>query len=321
MVTSFTSHLGPPMEDFLQYKVALGYSRSSYDKFLVLFDRFCLQAFPEERSLTQPLVMQWVRLRPNETANGVKRRMVAIRELGKYLQALGVEAYVLPQAMIGAYQPFVPYLFSDAELTAFFAAADNLAPHTLSPYRPYIVPVLFRLLYCCGLRPQEVRMIRCADVQGETGRIYIRDTKVHRDRIVVMSPDMQALCRRYDATMRTLRKDRDYYFPHPQGGPYSANWVQLQFRHCWKKAGLDRERGTTAPRVYDFRHNYATRTLLQWMDEGRELSTWLPYLSAYMGHAQFAQTAYYIHLLPERLVQTAAIDWARFDDLIPEVAP
>ena len=321
MVTSFTSRLGSQMEDFIQHKIALGYSRSSYDKFLALFDRFCLQAFPEERSLTQPLVMQWVRLRPKETANGVKRRMVAIREFGKYLNALGLEAYVLPSAMIGAFQPFVPSLFSDEEFTAFFAAADSLAPHKRSPYRPYIVPVLFRLLYCCGLRPHEVRMIRCADVNGETGSIYIRDTKVHRDRIVVMSPDMQALCRRYDATMRTILKDREYYFPNPQGGPYSANWVQQQFRHCWKKAGLEHFRGTTAPRVYDFRRNYATRTLLQWMDEGRDLYTWLPYLSAYMGHAQFSHTAYYIHLLPERLVQTSAIDWARFDGLIPEVAP
>ena len=187
MVTSFTSRLGSQMEDFIQHKIALGYSRSSYDKFLALFDRFCLQAFPEERSLTQPLVMQWVRLRPKETANGVKRRMVAIREFGKYLNALGLEAYVLPSAMIGAFQPFVPSLFSDEEFTAFFAAADSLAPHKRSPYRPYIVPVLFRLLYCCGLRPHEVRMIRCADVNGETGSIYIRDTKVHRDRIVVMS--------------------------------------------------------------------------------------------------------------------------------------
>lgn len=176
---SFKSGFAPQMEDFIQHKIALGYSRSSYDKFLALFDRFCRNAFPEERSLTQPLVMQWVRLRPRETANGVKRRMVAIRELGKYLNAIGVEAYVLPPAMIGAFQPFFPYLFSDEELTAFFAAADSLAPHKLSPYRQYIVPVLFRLLYCCGLRPHAVRLIRCADMNRETGSIYIRDTKVH----------------------------------------------------------------------------------------------------------------------------------------------
>ena len=145
------------MEDFIRYKMALGYARSSYEKFLAIFDRFCLSDFPKERSLTQQLVMQWVRLRPNETANGVKRRMVAIREFGKYLNAIGLEAYVLPPEMIGSFKPFSPYLFSDDELTAFFAAADSMTPHKLSPYREYVVPVLFRLLYCCGLRPHEVR--------------------------------------------------------------------------------------------------------------------------------------------------------------------
>lgn len=319
MKDSFKSCFAQQMEDFIQYKKALGYARSSYEKFLAIFDRFCLGAFPEEKSLTQQLVMQWVCLRPSETANGVKRRMVAIREFGKYLNAIGIEAYVLPPEMIGPFKPFFPYLFSDEELTAFFEAADSMAPHKLSPYREYTVPVLFRLLYCCGLRPHEVRLIRCSDVNLETGSIYISDTKVHKDRIVVMSPDMQSLCRKYDARMRSIQRNREYFFSSPQGDSYSVNWVQRQFRNCWIKAG--NFRGAAMPRVYDCRHNYATRTLMKWLDEGRDLYTWLPYLSAYMGHAQFSHTAYYIHLLPERLVKTSAIDWARFSSLIPEVAP
>jgi integrase len=308
------------MEDFIQYKEALGYSSTSYQK-LAFFDRFCLNTFPEEKSLTQQLVMQWARLRPNETTNGVKKRMIVIREFGKYLNAIGLEAYVLPSEMIGPFKPFFPYIFSDEDLTAFFAAADNMPPHKLSPYRQYGVPVLFRLLYCCGLRPQEVRLIRCTEINLETGSIYISNAKFHKDRIVVMSPDMQSLCRKYDTKMRTVLKNREYFFSSPQGTAYSVNWVQQQFRNCWKRAGINFQGKTTTPRVYDFRHCYATRTLMRWLDEGRDLYTWLPYLSAYMGHSQFSHTAYYIHLLPERLVKTPAIDWNRFSSLIPEVAP
>jgi len=68
----------------------------------------------------------------------------------------------------------------------------------------------------------------------------------------------------------------------------------------------------------DKTENYATRILQKWMDEGKDLYASLPYLSAYMGHSDFSETAYYIHLLPERLTQTSAIDWKRFDVLIPE---
>lgn len=319
MRKSFKSCFAQQMENFIQHKKALGYSRSSYEKFLALFDRFCLNAFPAERSLTQQLVMQWTRLRPNENANGLKRRMVVIREFGKYLNAIGIEAYVLPPEMTGPSKPFFPYLFDDEELTAFFAAADSMPPHKLSPHRQFIVPVLFRLLYCCGLRPHEVRLIRCTDIDLNTGSIYIRDTKVHRDRIVVMSQDMQSLCRKYDAKMRTILKNREYFFSSPKGSAYPVTWVQKQFRICWERAGIRNFRGTAKPRVYDFRHNYATRILLRWMEEGRDLYTWLPYLSAYMGHSAFSSTAYYIHLLPERLVKTSAVDWAGFSNLIPEV--
>ena len=72
--------------------------------------------------------------------------------------------------------------------------------------------------------------------------------------------------------------------------------------------------------VYDLRHRHATTVLMKWMDEGADLGAKLPYLSSYMGHAHFSDTAYYIHLLPENLIRSAAIDWGRFSDLIPEVA-
>ena len=46
----------------------------------------------------------------------------------------------------------------------------------------------------------------------------------------------------------------------------------------------------------------------------------LPYLSAYMGHANFSHTAYYIHLTPEIFLHMSQMDLSRFENLIPEVA-
>ena len=67
------------------------------------------------------------------------------------------------------------------------------------------------------------------------------------------------------------------------------------------------------------RHRFATAVLMDWLERGEDLYTALPYLSAYMGHSDFRDTAYYIHLLPERLLKTSSIDWSRFSALIPEV--
>jgi integrase len=60
--------------------------------------------------------------------------------------------------------------------------------------------------------------------------------------------------------------------------------------------------------------------MMKWLDEGADLIAKLPYLSAFMGHTHFSDTAYYIHLLPENLIRSAAIDWGHFSSLIPGVA-
>jgi len=59
--------------------------------------------------------------------------------------------------------------------------------------------------------------------------------------------------------------------------------------------------------------------MMKWFEEGKDLYAMLPYLSTYMGHAEFSDTAYYIHLLPEKLLHTISIDRSHFSGLIPEV--
>jgi len=59
--------------------------------------------------------------------------------------------------------------------------------------------------------------------------------------------------------------------------------------------------------------------MMKWLDEKVDLSAMLPYLSAYMGHVNFSDTAYYIHLLPENLLQTDSINWKKLSSLIPRV--
>ena len=45
----------------------------------------------------------------------------------------------------------------------------------------------------------------------------------------------------------------------------------------------------------------------------------LPFLSAYMGHARFEDTAYYIHMIPDRYQRIRKIDVSAYERLLPEV--
>ena len=103
--------------------------------------------------------------------------------------------------MIGKPEKFIPYLYSDHELRLFFDSADSLPIHSMAPNRELVIPVLFRMLYCCGLRPQEVRHLRRCDVNLVDGTLHIVDSKRNKDRIVVMAEELRCLCQRYDKLM------------------------------------------------------------------------------------------------------------------------
>jgi len=318
MNNEFMSPFAGRILAMLEFKEALGYSRSSYYKFLLNFDRYCRAHYPNESILTQEIVAGWSMARVSETAAGVSRRLIAIREFGKYLASTGDEAYIIPSGFIGGVKKFMPYIYTDAELTAFFKGADSLLPDKRSPLREFTASALFRLMYCCGLRPSEIRLIKRDEVDFKENLILISESKSYKDRVVAVDSDVMALCGKYDHIADCVFPDRTYFFQGPNNGPYAAIWIQHLFRKCWKSSGISFSRSQN-PRVGDFRHNYATRTLMNWLDEGKALDAYLPYLSAYMGHSDFSQTAYYIHLIPDKLIKNNGIKWDSMNAIIPEV--
>jgi integrase len=61
----------------------------------------------------------------------------------------------------------------------------------------------------------------------------------------------------------------------------------------------------TAPRVHDFRHRFAIRTLLDWYREGKDVEQQLPVLSTYLGHACVRDTYWYLSACPELMEEAA----------------
>jgi integrase len=308
----FKSHFAQNIQDMLEYKKALGHNTSSYSWNLQNFDRFCRKFYPDETVLTQELAFAWCNAMENKSKSSY--RMHAIREFGKFLAASGIEAYVFPTMLIGNHRAELPYLFTDEELKRFFAASDKFTPRKTSPVLEYTIPVIFRLQYGCGLRPQEARLLKRKDFDYKAGTIYITEAKRFKDRRVAVDNALIELCRRYDVVAEMIQPGRTYFFESPKGKAYTHGWMTAKFHQCWKLAQLDNKKGASTP--YDFRHNFATRTLMRWAEEGKDFDAYLPYLSTYMGHASFTSTYYYVHLLPKRL---SKMDFVGCKDIIPEV--
>ena len=306
------------IEDMLIFKESIGYSRKSYEYDLARFCSFIESKQLNVSDIDEEVALSWCFRWDSETPTGARRRIQSVRELLKYLSAIGAGCYVIPSSFLPRQEVRTPYIFTDKELLSIFGECDSLTPTPNSPHRQLLLPVLLRLIFFCGLRPNEGREIQSADIDFDKGIMFIRKNKSRKERYVALSNDVLHMCDDYRAATAYIFPDSAYFFPAPNGAPYDHHWLKKQFQMIRGRVGLN-ARGSNAV-VYDLRHRYSTTMLVKWLNEGADLNAKLPYLSAYMGHTNFSDTAYYIHLLPENLVRSAAIDWSRFSDLIPEVA-
>lgn len=308
----FSSKLAPDMYGMLSYKEALGHKTDSFSAQLQCLDRFCRKVYPDAEVLTQEISFAWCL---DGRKDGMcEHRMHFVREFGKYLVAVGKKAYVLPSALIPNRKANLPYILTDDELRLFFKAADNYPHRNNSLLVEYTVPVIYRLIYACGMRPQEARKLKRSDFDYQKHTIYIEESKWCKDRRLVVDPKVMEMCRKYDCIASSRFPDRTAFFPNQYGRMYSHEWLTGTFHKCWDLSGIGNARGCCVP--YDLRHNFATRTMMRWLSEGRDLDAYIPYLCAYMGHASFKSTYYYVHLLPEKL---AAMDFMKPAGIIPEV--
>lgn len=107
-----------------------------------------------------------------------------IRKFAAYMNGIGGAAYVLPEKMYGHTNAFVPYIFTDDELICLFTEIDKIHSSASQPYKHEMLPVMFRLIYTCGLRPAEARILKTENVYLRSGEVLITGTKRNKDRIV-----------------------------------------------------------------------------------------------------------------------------------------
>lgn len=312
---TFKESLESSFEQMMSFRSAVGYATRTYRYSVPPFLDYCAQHYPEEEHISQVMLDGWLSL--YDYSNNSQAAFIAhVREFTRYRNFLGHSDYIPDEDYTIDRITYNPYLFTDDELLGLFLAIDSYTGSTCGKrFMPEMVlPVYSRLLFCCGLRPQEPTAIKCEDVDLATGDIYIRQSKRHKDRHLIMSEDMLDLCRRYDA----IAGKREWFFQKWDGRPYERIWYNQVWRRLIERVEIQ-WRGT--PRPYDLRHAFASRNIIRWVNAGKDVMELMPYLSAYMGHSELSSTLYYIHLLPENLRKSKAIDWALLSGIYGKGVP
>ena len=269
--------------------------------------------------LTRSLVEGWAEYYAARSETRDRSWVSPVREFGRFLSSTGdKDVYILDDRYsIQRYQAEV-YLLTEIEIQLFFKECDSFVlRYGGYPGRRYVLPALYRFLYCCGARCIEARSLKCTEVHLNQGYIDILGGKALRDRRLFLSDELIKYLKEYDARISKVFPDREYFFPGGYGGMYSSSAISPNFRNIWLSAGLKRD-GKVKPRAYDFRHHFACANIMRWSEEGKDIHAMLPYLMRYMGHSSIESTYYYIHLIPDYFSKYRMLT-ASSADVIPEV--
>jgi site-specific recombinase XerD len=317
--TSFTKTIN----DYISYKRALGYNaRGSYQKFFI-----SLGGFLSRYLTTTPPVLNFEMVNDyifqgngKNKPRTIHNRMSAIRQLAIFMNMTNPGNYVFPEERIIKVSKgdFIPYIFTHEEIMRLDASFASIPTHNWAPFRPLVYPMLFRVLYCTGLRVSEALNLLLTDVDLENGILLIRKPKNNRDRLVPMSLSLWEAVKKYYLAMGFPTGNTIYFLPTAKGNNYNPVSLTRTFKQLYRDCGIFTSKGNL-PRIHDLRHTFCTHALEQMVEQGTDVYCAIAYLCEYVGHRDISSTNAYLRLLPERFSDITKQMQEYCPALIPEV--
>lgn len=305
------------IQNYIELKKAIGYKYDTEACHLKRFDQFTLEKYPESDTLTKEIVLDWCRKKDYEAQANQCSRASIIREFGKYLESIEAKVYILPKGYYPTEPQYMPYIYTCDELERFFAETDKCQYDCQCPYRHQVMPVIFRMIYMCGLRASEARLLKVVDVDLEKGILTINHSKKDNSRLVLMSDSLTERCRLYSKNVHSYPSPEDFYFPFLEGKPMTLGNLYKNFRRFLWRARISHRGKGKGPRVHDFRHTYAVHCLKKWVLQEKDLTVYLPILKTYMGHDSFNDTAYYLRMTADVFPDITLKMENHYMDLVP----
>jgi integrase/recombinase XerD len=303
MRTITVKDLARDAKEFLRFKRSMGITYQRGEHVLDSFLRFVVQRWGNGQIELDDVVRQWCARRAGCKAVTVANEFGVVRQLCLYRRRYDPSGYVPEHALAPIKESiFQPYIFSHDEVRQVLALASRHHGHFIwaGMLRPLIL-----VLYCTGLRLGEAARLHTTDVNLDRGTLMIRCSK-GRSRLVVIRSDLVAELRSYVAQRQRLvrdlgRPDPEAFFLRRDASGLTVRSASEAIRRLLRQLGLKPATGRAGARPYEFRHAFAVHRLTAWANEGVDIHTKLPLLSAYLGHLNIIGTEVYLKATPHLL--------------------
>lgn len=291
--------------------------------YLLRFDGFLCSNANRHGMLDEELMDCWLSTLSGKSSS-IENEVIVIRQFLKYLSLSGEKVFIPTVPKV--HEDYVPYLFSDDELSRIFDRADNIVQHDskADPMLPIEFPVILRQLYSCGLRIGETVRIELQDADLENGLLKLVNTKGDKQRLVPMSDGMTDILFRYACSMGLIGNDKGWLFPSGRSDVHiSDRAIKCRFEVILQQTGIrmeNRKRYERGPCLHCLRHVFAFKSFAQAERQGRHLDNAIPYLSIYLGHDSLYETEKYLKFSNELFPESIDAFGSYMTDMLPEVA-
>jgi integrase len=202
-----------------------------------------------------------------------------------------------------------PHVYTNEQLRLILRRTDSLRPWRTN-LRPITYRTLIGLLACTGLRTCEALRLRDEDFDATTATLRVPPTKFTPARILPLHPSAVRALRQYQKIRHKHFPFAIRFFVGPYGRLLTSSAAQWTFRRLVYDIPSNGTR--QRPRLYDFRHTFATTLVSRWSRQANPVPQRLVLLSRYLGHKYFHNTYWYVqHELEAMRAASARFDYYR----------
>lgn len=185
-----------------------------------------------------------------------------------WFRLFGLEDQALKMPVIKPIKT-LPVVLSKEECRALFKA-----PRTLK-HR-----FLLALTYSAGLRLNEVRLLKIADIDLDRKQIHVRQGKGKKDRYVILS---QLIASKFQFYLAAARPQVYLFEGEVPGKPMGERSIQYAIKEALKKTEIKK-----TVSMHTLRHSFATHLL----EDGVDVHS----IQRLLGHTDIRTTLVYIHI-------------------------
>jgi integrase/recombinase XerD len=173
----------------------------------------------------------------------------------------------------------LPTVYSATEIKDIFQATTSLKYRTV-----------FKMVYSTGLRLSEVAHLRLTDLDRVRRLITVRGGKGKKDRIVMLTPTLEAVLDEYLLHyQRGSGRLQLYLFENTDTiDPINIRTLQRVYSQSVRRAGIRKEGG-----IHSLRHTFATHLLESGLD--------IRYIQELLGHDSILTTMRYTHVTAHKI--------------------